>query len=336
MIELRHLRHLLALAHHGNFSRAADELGLTQPALSRSIQSLEALVGASLFERNRAGIEPTDLGRLLLRHAQAVDASARDMDRDLQLAQGLQLGELRIGVGPWGATTLCGPAIVELNRLHPRLRIEVVNTPWIDMPERLRRREVDLVVAGSRHFAGQPDVTAEPLSEHPVHLVCRAGHPLTRRTPFVPGHLFDYPLAGPPLPPAAAAQLIQWGPPEWQAVQATRADPGSPMTIDCQDAALLMNILLHSDAVAGMPDFMTAAERADGRLVKIPDFSIGFTTGFAAVWLKQRALSAAGRKFVDLLVEHDRALASNRADNARDMPASTTSEAVSLQGNAGD
>jgi DNA-binding transcriptional LysR family regulator len=52
LIELRQLRQLLALAEHGNFSRAAEALHITQPALSRSIQSLEASVGAILFDRN--------------------------------------------------------------------------------------------------------------------------------------------------------------------------------------------------------------------------------------------------------------------------------------------
>jgi DNA-binding transcriptional LysR family regulator len=308
MIELRHLRHLLALAQHGNFSRAAEELELTQPALSRSIQSLEALVGSTLFERNRSGIEPTDMGRLLLRHAQAVDASARDLERDIQLAQGLQLGELRVGVGPWGASMLAGPVIGHLNRLHPALRVELNSMPWSEMPSRLRRRDVDLVLTGRSHFAGQEDVTIEALTEHRTSVVCRAGHPLTEVSEATTELLFDYPLAGPPLPPAIAARLIDSAPPSWRAVQATRADADNPSTIDCQDGPMLKAILLGSDAVAIMPAWMAATEIADGRLVALEQPDPGFDTGFAAVWLTQRDLSSAARKFVELLVLHDRAV----------------------------
>ncbi|MFN3618577.1 MAG: LysR family transcriptional regulator, partial [Aquabacterium sp.] len=69
MIDLKRLRHLTALVQYGNFHRAAEALHLTQPALSRSIQALEAHVGAPLLMRHRTGVEPTELGRLMLRHA---------------------------------------------------------------------------------------------------------------------------------------------------------------------------------------------------------------------------------------------------------------------------
>jgi DNA-binding transcriptional LysR family regulator len=66
-MELRRLRHFLAVAEHGNFGRAAATSHITQPALSRSIQALEAEVGAVLFDRRPSGVELTDMGRLVLR-----------------------------------------------------------------------------------------------------------------------------------------------------------------------------------------------------------------------------------------------------------------------------
>ena len=62
MIDLKRLHHLTVLVQHGNFHRAAEALHLTQPALSRSIQALEAHVGAPLLARHRTGVEPTELG----------------------------------------------------------------------------------------------------------------------------------------------------------------------------------------------------------------------------------------------------------------------------------
>ena len=108
MIDLRRLRHFSALVQHGNFHRAADALHLTQPALTRSIQALEAHVGAPLLTRHRTGVEPTELGRLLLRHAGALEGQVRDLDRELRVAKGLVLGELRVGGGPWGGSVLVG------------------------------------------------------------------------------------------------------------------------------------------------------------------------------------------------------------------------------------
>ena len=92
-MELRQLRHLMAVVEHGSFSRAAEAVHLTQPALSRSIQALEAGVGAPVLERNRGAIQPTDVGQLLLTHARLLDTVTRDLERDIALTQGLELGE---------------------------------------------------------------------------------------------------------------------------------------------------------------------------------------------------------------------------------------------------
>src|SRR5262245_45744690 len=147
-IDLRRLRHFIAVAEHGNFGRAASAVYLTQPALSRSIQALEAEVGALLFDRRPSGVELTEIGELVLRHAIALDAGARDLDREIRLAKDLELGELRIGVGPWGGTVLVAPVIGRLNAVHPRLRLRVVVAPWRELPDRLRSRDVDIAVGG--------------------------------------------------------------------------------------------------------------------------------------------------------------------------------------------
>ena len=92
MFDLRRLRHALALAEHRNFARAAAALHITQPALSRSIQALEDGLGVRLFDRSPRDVDPTAFGELVLRHARSLELSARDLDRELQLAKGLEIG----------------------------------------------------------------------------------------------------------------------------------------------------------------------------------------------------------------------------------------------------
>ena len=170
-IELRHLKHLSALAEHASFSRAAEALHLTQPALSRSIQALEAQVGGPLFERQRGGIEPTELGRLLLRHAQVFEASSQDLEHEIRLARGLELGELRIGVGPYGGSALVGPALGRLNLAHPGLRLKTVLAPWQELPDRARARDVDLIVVELSQVQLMDDFAVQALSEHGLVVV---------------------------------------------------------------------------------------------------------------------------------------------------------------------
>jgi DNA-binding transcriptional LysR family regulator len=323
VIEHRHLRHLLALAEHGNFSRAADALHITQPALSRSIQALEASVGALLFDRNRGGIEPTEIGLLLLRHAQSLDASERDLDRELRLCKGLDLGELRIGVGPYGGAALVGPVVGRLNRLHPKLRVRLTIAPWTELPERARARDVDVVVAELSELGALDDFASQPLSEHRANFVCRTDHPVTQQPALRLQDLYSYPLAGPRLPPAAAQALIDAAPRE-QRELLLRA---GLLTIECDSATVLKVILTHSDALSMMPRFMVEAEVRAGELVVLPDLGVdlGQRTRFGAAWLRHRSMSGAGHKFVELLRAHDAALAAEpaRRSGRRNGPRST-------------
>ena len=305
MIEARHLRHLLAVAEHGHFSRAAASLHLTQPALSRSIQALESAVGAPVLERNRGAIEPTEIGRLLLRHARWQDSAARDLERDLRLTKGLDLGELRIGVGPFGGSALIGPVVGRLNRLHPRLHVQLLVGPWQELPARARARDVDLVVAELSEIQTLEDFEFQALSVHPSIVVCRAGHPLATLAEARPEDVFAYPLAGPRLPPLAARALLAAAP---AALREAWAHAG-PLTIECDSSTVLKSILKESDAISNMPRFMCDAEVRAGALVTLPGIDLGLRARFGAAWLRQRSMSGAGQQFVALLKAHDAALA---------------------------
>ena len=305
MIDLKRLRHLTALVQHGNFHRAAEALHLTQPALTRSIQALEAHVGAPLLTRHRTGVEPTELGRLLLRHAGALEGQVRDLDRELRLAKGLDLGELRVGVGPWGGSVLVGPVVGRLNALHPGLQLKLVLAPWQELPERARAREVDVVLGELREIEQLPDFECAPLSPHQVCVVARAGHPLTRQPSLRTADLFDWPLAGPNLPETALQALAALAaaagvPPE-------RLHPGL-LGVTCDSSGILSQVLQESDALSFMPRFMAEDDLSSGRLATLAVPGLTQSVRFGAAWLRGRTLGGAGEKFVALLHAHDAAL----------------------------
>ena len=119
------------------------------------------------------------MGRLLLRHARALDAGTRDLEREIRLAKGMELGELRIGVGPWGGAAMVAPVIGRLHAQHPRLRLRVVVAPWRELPARLRAREVDIVVGALRGIEQLDEFAIDGLTDHDMVVVGRSGHPLT-------------------------------------------------------------------------------------------------------------------------------------------------------------
>lgn len=312
MIDLKRLRHLTALVQHGNFHRAAEALHLTQPALSRSIQALEAHVGAPLLTRQRTGVEPTELGRLLLRHAGALEAQVRDLDRELRLTRGLALGELRVGVGPWGGSVLVGPVVGRLIAQHPGLQLKLVLAPWQELPERARAREVDVILGELREVEQLADFECAPLQAHEVCVVARAGHPLTRKPQLQTADLFDWPLAGPHLPLNALQALQAMA--EAAGVPPERLRPGL-LGVTCDSSGILRQVLQTSDALSFMPRFMaegsgesSGEEKGEQGLVTLPVPGLTQSVRFGAAWLRGRTLGGIGEKFVEMLRAHDAAL----------------------------
>ena len=109
--ELRQLRHLLAVAEHGSFGRAAAALGMTQPALSRSIKLLERAAGGALFVRSAQGVTPSDQGRLLIARARDLVRAADEFDRAFVRRGGPGAGQVVVGAGPYPAETIVPAAV---------------------------------------------------------------------------------------------------------------------------------------------------------------------------------------------------------------------------------
>lgn len=99
MINFEHLRYALILESHGNFTRPSNELHISQPTLTRSIQKLEEQIDASLFVRSHSHIVPTDFGRKFLRQAEKILIEVEVLENQAAEEKGLLAGEVVIGTG---------------------------------------------------------------------------------------------------------------------------------------------------------------------------------------------------------------------------------------------
>jgi len=141
---LGQLRHFVAVADHASFGRAADRIGLSQPALSRSIQNLEEALDVQLLRRESVGVTLTPAGtsflaeaRALLAHAQLAQKLARDIDAERGL-------ELRVGMVPLALHTAMAGALAELQRTCPEVTLLVSEMPNDAHVPALRRGEIDI------------------------------------------------------------------------------------------------------------------------------------------------------------------------------------------------
>lgn len=303
-LDVRRMRHVIALAEHGSFARAATSLGLSQPALSRSIQSVEREVGSALFMRTASGVEPTDAGRLFVTRIRQIVQLTEDLDRDIVSERGLQSGQVNVGAGPFPAQSVLTDALGRFVADYPRIVVRVMMRDWDELARRLRAREIEFFVAETSTLLPEGDLDVEPLDTHPSYLLGRPGHPLAGRVPIGVGDLFAYPFASlsriPPrvLEPTRAAQRRSPDPAE-----AHRAFPA----IEFNSLDAILKIVVASDVLTSAPLVCVADELERGRLVVLGHESF-LTVHYGIVKLRSHPLTAAGARFREYLLEAERAL----------------------------
>ncbi|MEU8584628.1 transcriptional regulator CynR [Streptomyces abikoensis] len=171
-LELRHLRYLLAVAEHGNFTRAAEELHISQPTLSQQIKQLERTVGVQLLDRTGRTVRPTDAGKVYVEHARRALRDLAAAERAVHDVQDLSRGHLRLAVTPTFTAYLVGPVVAELHARHPGITLTVTEATQDRIEAGLAGDEIDLGIA----FAGPhpPGITATPLFTETLGLVTAA------------------------------------------------------------------------------------------------------------------------------------------------------------------
>ncbi len=306
MIELRQLRHVLALAEQRNFVRAAEMLHITQPSLSRSIQGIEALFGAPLFDRGTREVTPTPIGELVIQHARAFDLSERDLMRDVELAKGMEIGELHVGAGPFIGAALATEVLARMNAAYPRLGMRISVRPCAELPEQLRRRDIELCVADAKDIQITDDLEIVPLGEYPLVIVVRAGHPLAGHAAPTAQDLVAYPLAGVRLSEPMKEKLLRQIQPA-AARRKVRAE--GLLTMTCDHFSILKTLLLRTDAVTLLSPFLFSDELRAGRLVTLPAIRLNVETRHAIVHLRGRTLSAPAQAFSERLRAYDAEIA---------------------------
>lgn len=180
MLPLRALAHLVTLAHRLSFARAAEELGISQSALSRSIQALEKRIGMRLFDRDRAGVALTPQGRLAVERAAVLLADAEDFERQLALNANAQAGRVRFGMAPMAARALLPAVIADRLRSAPEVTNEVVVRDADALWALLLAGDIEFFVTNEGFHFDSPPPRVETLGVFPLAAIVRADHPLLR------------------------------------------------------------------------------------------------------------------------------------------------------------
>ena len=180
-MQLHQLRHVLALSEHRSLARAAQALGISQPALSKSLRKLEAYLGVELFERTPRGVLPTEFGRELTQHARAIAVGIHEAERAMgAIREGVE-GRVAIGSAPSVIAHVLPIATARLLRRRPDLKVTVVVGLHDRLFEWLRNGEIDVVISNLTEDSSDPDFRQETLYTDRVVVASRPGHPLAGR-----------------------------------------------------------------------------------------------------------------------------------------------------------
>ncbi len=176
LVDLILLRSLLAVADAGTITDAARSIHVSQSALSRRLQQLEADLGAILIVRGRHGVELTDVGRLTVEQGRTIVDRYDQLRRDIVGTLGLQRGEVRVGGGATVTSFLLPAAIAEFQSRHPG---HPVSREGSREPRDRRRRQCRTPRSRRRHPArSAPDLDLTELIRDEIVLVARSDHPL--------------------------------------------------------------------------------------------------------------------------------------------------------------
>jgi DNA-binding transcriptional LysR family regulator len=162
-LDSKRIRHLLAAVSAGSLTGAAESLGISQPALSMSIKSLEHDLGVALLKRHRYGVIPTPYADILVGHARSIEAELGQAAMRLSELKQAATQSLRIGCGPSEASRLLPLALARLRRAQPQVRVFVEYGLNESLMPLVARGEIAFALSSVPRNAGNAELQHESL-----------------------------------------------------------------------------------------------------------------------------------------------------------------------------
>ncbi|SDZ50213.1 LysR family transcriptional regulator [Pseudomonas sp. NFIX28] len=288
----RRLHQFLALIEHAHFGRAAKALGVSQPALSKSIQLLETELGVTLFDRRTEGVVLTAFGHLLREKSQRLLVAEEDLRRDIALLAGGEIGALRVALGPYPSITSGYASIARLHARHPQIKVTAHVAGWREVAHQVATGAVDLGIAEISTLQGREEFTCELLGEHEGRLFCRPGHPLlSQHRSLTLAQTLDYPWVASRIPLRLATHLLPATLGCAGAYDAVTGDfiPAIEIDVPMQ----IIRFVENSNALTLGNLSTFEQEIMAGEIVPLPIHDLALRTRYGFIYLKDRSLPPA-------------------------------------------
>ena len=304
-LKLRELRILTVVAQTGSMGKAAAQLALSQPAVSKAIAEMENTLGVALLDRTSQGVEPTLYGRALLKWTVAVFDDLRQGVREIEFLADPRAGNVRVGSHEIMNAGLLPAVIGRLSRQHPRLVFSITQAPTTAAQYHdLRERRVDLVFGRMMGPMGGEDLNAKILFDDPLIVVAGRGSKWLRRRNIDPAELINEPWCL-PRPESGIAPFV---------AQAFRAlGLGMPRQIVSANSAHLFYAMVRTGSFLSVAPASTLRFSGKCLGLKAVPVDIPIQPGpIGIITLKNRTISPVAQLFIDCASELAKPLANKK------------------------
>jgi DNA-binding transcriptional LysR family regulator len=236
------LRHFVVVADLGSYAQASATLFLTQPALTRSIQSLEEELGGALFDRLGRRIALTPFGQVVLVRARRLVSDAEALKHTGKGLHAGLIGKLRVGLSSAPGALLSVPLMLHMAEHHPRLQVEISRGNTAVLLNELREQHLDAAIVDIRSMRPSVDLQVAQAFEMAAGFLARREHPLAQlgRAATL-DEVMAYPVASTPLSDEVARILIaRYGP---------QANPDDMVTLRCDETLSIVDVARRSNAI---------------------------------------------------------------------------------------
>ncbi|MBX3620837.1 MAG: LysR family transcriptional regulator [Rhizobacter sp.] len=291
------LRYFVAVAEHGHVGRAAQRLGVTQPAISKGVQRLEASLGLQLFERSARGMALTSVGQVFFERARHLCSG---LDEAVQEASDLHLGAIgtiRIGVSPLFADTLVADTFAQLLAQRPGAKARLMIGLNDALLAALKLGDLDMTI-NALEDADPEGLTQEPLFDDELCIALRDDHPLLARPNLRFADLADAQWALPGTDVLARRRI------EARLTEEGAPPPSVVLQLD-SSITLATSAVRHSDLLTVMSRY--SLRTAVGRgLTELPLARAVWPRRIGVVVRQGVYLSPLAHRFIELLRERSR------------------------------
>lgn len=260
-MELRQLRYFLEIYRRSSFGQAADALGLSQPALSKSIRNLEQELRVELLERLPSGVAPTPYGEIVAEYAALVENELRRARAEIEAMSGSTRGLVSVGAGTTNLRFLMPAAAAAFRARFPEVRLRLTSGLKDELVAMLRRGDLDLAVVGALDPATHADLVYEPLLTDRLAVVAWRGHPLAGQARLGWADLAPHPWIFPSQSEAERRQLNGF-------FQAAGLQP-PVAAIETDSAVLMADLIMGSACLSYLPRRMLLNDRVYAELVEL-------------------------------------------------------------------